>query len=63
VGNRKVELPATGRFGDRVVARNKRATFDFEIGQRFEAGIVLAGSEVKVLRQRAADLTDAWCSV
>lgn len=52
-----------GVYGDRVVARNRRASFDYELGRRFEAGLVLAGSEVKMLRMGAADLTDAWCAV
>jgi SsrA-binding protein len=49
--------------GDKVIARNRRASFDYELGERYEAGLVLLGSEVKVLRERAADLTDAWCAI
>jgi SsrA-binding protein len=45
------------------VARNRRATFDYEIDERFEAGLVLQGSEVKALRSRSADVSDAWCYV
>jgi SsrA-binding protein len=43
-----------------VVARNKRAGFDFEIEERVEAGLVLAGSEVKSLRAGNANLADAY---
>lgn len=50
-------------FGDKVVAKNKRASFDFELGSKFEAGIALVGTEVKMLRNATADLTDAWCAV
>ncbi len=46
--------------GDRQVARNRRAFFDFEVGKTFEAGLVLIGSEVRSLREGKADLTDAW---
>ena len=51
------------RPGETLVARNKRASFDYELGDRFEAGIVLKGSEVKMLRAGRADLTDAFCIV
>jgi SsrA-binding protein len=42
------------------VAQNRRATFDYELGDRFEAGIVLLGSEVKMLRNGKVDLSDSW---
>jgi SsrA-binding protein len=51
------------RPGETVVARNKRAAFDYDLGERFEAGIVLKGSEVKMLRAGKADLTHAFCTV
>ena len=49
--------------GETLIARNKRASFDYELGQKYEAGLVLIGSEVKMLRAGPADLTDSWCSV
>jgi SsrA-binding protein len=49
--------------GEKVIARNRRASFEYELGERFEAGLVLIGSEVKVLRSATADLSDAWCSI
>ncbi|APR86023.1 tmRNA-binding protein SmpB [Minicystis rosea] len=51
------------RPGELLVARHKRASFDYELGERFEAGVVLKGSEVKMLRAGHADLTDSYCSV
>ena len=51
------------RPGETLVARNKRASFDYELGDRFEAGIVLKGSEVKMCRAGKADLTDSFCTV
>ena len=36
--------------GVRVVARNRRATHDYTIGDTWEAGLVLQGTEVKSLR-------------
>ncbi len=49
--------------GEKLIVRNKRAGFDYELGERFEAGLALMGSEVKMLRDGKADLTDAWCSI
>lgn len=36
---------------------NKRVFYDYEIGERFEAGVNLTGSEVKAVRLGQADLT------
>jgi len=46
--------------GVQVVARNKRAGFDFQIEERVEAGLALTGSEVKSLRAGNANLADAY---
>jgi SsrA-binding protein len=48
--------------GRRTVARNRRATFDYFIDERFEAGIVLAGSEVKSLRAGRGNIGEAYAS-
>jgi len=44
-----------------IVAQNKKARHDYEILEKFEAGIVLQGSEVKALRAKRANLADAFC--
>lgn len=49
--------------GDRLVSKNRRAFFDYEIGSKFEAGLVLIGSEVRSLRENAADLSDAFVDI
>jgi SsrA-binding protein len=49
--------------GDRMISRNRRAYFDYEIGTSYEAGLVLIGSEVRALRDRASDLTDTWVDI
>src|SRR5688572_32756668 len=51
------------RSGDRVIAKNRRAGFDYELGDKFEAGIALQGSEVKMLRFGKADLSEAFVRV
>ena len=45
-----------------VVASNRRARFDYEILDTFEAGLVLLGSEVKSLRQGKASINEAYAS-
>lgn len=45
-----------------LIAQNRRATFDYELIDRFEAGLELTGTEVKMLRNGKADLTDGWVS-
>lgn len=42
------------------IVRNKKATFDFFIEERFEAGIVLQGWEVKSLRAGKVNVTDSY---
>jgi SsrA-binding protein len=51
------------KTGDRLVSRNRRAFFDFEVGEAVEAGLVLIGSEVRSLREQGADLVDAWVDI
>lgn len=40
---------------------NKRAKFDYEWIQRFDAGIVLTGTEIKSLRQGKASIAESFC--
>lgn len=42
------------------IARNRRARFDYEIIETWEAGIALTGTEVKSLRNGKAQITDAY---
>jgi len=50
--------------GETLISKNRRASYDYELGDRFEAGLVLIGSEVKVLREHgSADLSDSWVTV
>jgi SsrA-binding protein len=47
----------------KVVATNRKATHDFHIHDRYEAGIVLVGSEVKSLRDAKATIADGWAEI
>lgn len=44
----------------KVIAKNKKAFFEYHIEEKLEAGLVLAGSEVKSLREGRASLSDSY---
>jgi SsrA-binding protein len=46
----------------RIAAQNRRARFDYAIEETLEAGIMLAGSEVKALREGKGNLNDAYAA-
>ncbi len=46
--------------GVRMIAQNRKARFDFQLEDRFEAGLALTGSEVKSLRAGNVSLSDAY---
>jgi len=48
---------------ERVVVRNRRASYDYDILETYEAGIALRGTEVKSLREGKASLQDAYAKV
>jgi len=47
----------------RVVARNRRARFEYDLEATVEAGIALLGTEVKALREGQASLEQAYCRI
>lgn len=46
--------------GFKVIADNRKARFNYQIGEVFEAGIALTGSEVKSLRQGRATIAESY---
>ena len=46
---------------ERVVAKNRKASFLYEFIDIYTAGMVLTGTEIKSLRQGHASLVDAYC--
>jgi SsrA-binding protein len=44
----------------KIIAKNRRATFDYHVESRVEAGIALTGTEVKSLREGSAQLSDSY---
>jgi len=49
--------------GEKLIADNRRARHDYELLDRFEAGLVLTGTEVKSLRDGRASLAQAFADV
>ncbi|NDD59294.1 MAG: SsrA-binding protein, partial [Chlamydiae bacterium] len=47
----------------KIIVKNKKAFFDYEILDKIEAGIVLTGDEVKSLRAGHVNLTGAFANV
>lgn len=47
----------------KTIATNKKAYHEYFVLESIEAGIELAGTEVKSIRQGGVNLKDAWCSV
>lgn len=45
-----------------VNIRNKKATFEFSILEKFTAGIKLLGTEIKSIRQGKANIGDSFCA-
>jgi SsrA-binding protein len=53
----------TGKKSETPAAVNKKAYHDYELVEKFEAGLELRGSEVKSLRAAAADLTGSYARI
>jgi SsrA-binding protein len=53
----------TAKSDEKLIVKNRRATFDYAVEDRFEGGLVLLGSEVKSLRAGKVDLVDSFASV
>ena len=56
------EIEAIMFVKSNILIRNKRATFDYEILDRFVAGIQLYGTEIKSIRDGKAGISDTYCT-
>ena len=54
---------AAKQSGNKVVAQNRKAYHDYFVEDKYEAGISLAGTEVKSIRQGTLNLKDSFCIV
>jgi len=52
-----------GIMADKIVAKNKQAYHEYFIEEKYEAGLVLAGTEVKSIRQGKVNLKDSYVSI
>jgi SsrA-binding protein len=55
--------PSKSSGSTRIHVKNKKAYHDYELVEKFEAGMVLVGSEVKSLRDGQADLNGAFARI
>ena len=51
------------KSGDRKIAKNSKAFHDYFVEDSYEAGIELAGTEVKAIRMGNVNLKDAFCTI
>ena len=56
-------MPDASAPADRLVAQNRKASHDYTILDTIEAGLVLAGTEVKSLRNGKASLQESWATL
>ena len=47
----------------KIIATNKSASFEYFIEEKYEAGIVLQGNEIKSLRNGSVNMNDSFCFV
>ncbi len=53
----------TERSDEEIVAQNRAASYNYHLLEKFEAGMVLHGTEVKALREGKANIRDAYVEV
>lgn len=51
------------RDGVKIVAQNRAASYNYTLGEKYEAGIVLVGTEVKALREGKGGLRESYADV
>jgi len=59
----KVKKEGVGQVGPGTIVKNKKAWFEYEILEKYEAGLVLKGAEVKSLRLGRVSLQEAYIDV
>lgn len=51
------------KFSNNTIATNRKANFNYEIKETYEAGIVLKGTEVKSLRRGSVNIKEGYCVI
>ncbi|MBC6401409.1 MAG: SsrA-binding protein SmpB [Ekhidna sp.] len=49
------------RFSNNIQIKNRKASYEFEFLEKFEAGMVLKGTEIKSIREGKASVQEAYC--
>ena len=58
---RTAETDVGTRF--KTIAQNRRARFNYDLSERFEAGIVLTGTEIKSVREGRVNIAEAYARI
>lgn len=61
VENKKEKEEKKRKIGFHVV--NRKASYEYELGDEFDCGIVLLGSEIKSIRKGDVNISDAYCYI
>jgi SsrA-binding protein len=51
------------RFSNNISIRNRQAGFDYELLDKYVAGVVLTGTEIKSIREGKVNLQDGYCYI
>ena len=51
------------RFSNNIQIKNRKASYEFHFIEKYEAGIMLKGSEIKSIREGKASITEGYCFV
>ncbi len=54
---------SSNRFSNSIQIRNRKASFEYQFIETYEAGMVLLGSEIKAIREGKASITEAYCFI
>jgi len=60
---KRAKSPEVPRGGDRTITTNRKAFHDYSIDETLEAGMVLAGSEIKSIRAGRVNLRDSYVAI
>ena len=62
MASKKDKKSGSNTISSGEIVKNKKALFNYELVEKFEAGIVLLGTEVKSLRERSVNMSDSYAS-
>lgn len=51
------------RFSNNIQIKNRKASYEYSFIEKFDAGMVLKGSEIKSIREGKASITEAYCII